>query len=81
MQQLKSEPTKAIPEALAQFSNLPNEVQLRLPIVKALLGISSASVWRLVAAKKLKTYKLTPRTTTFNCGELREFILAAKASA
>ena len=81
MQQLKSEPTQAIPEALAQFSNLPNEVQLRLPIVKALLGISSASVWRLVAAKKLKTYKLTPRTTTFNCGELREFILAAKASA
>jgi predicted DNA-binding transcriptional regulator AlpA len=81
MLQLKSEPTKAIPEALAQFSNLPNEVQLRLPIVKALLGISSASVWRLVAAKKLKTYKLTPRTTTFNCGELREFILAAKASA
>jgi predicted DNA-binding transcriptional regulator AlpA len=81
MLQLKSEPTKAIPEALAQFSNLPNEVQLRLPIVKALLGISSASVWRLVAAKKLKTYKLTPRTTTFNCGELREFILAAKAIA
>ena len=81
MQQVKLEPTKAIPEALAQFSNLPNEVQLRLPIVKALLGISSASVWRLVAAKKLKTYKLTPRTTTFNCGELREFILAAKASA
>lgn len=63
-----------IPMALSQFSNYPNEAQIRLPTVTALLGISSASVWRLVAAKKLKTYKLTPRTTTFNCGEVREFL-------
>ena len=62
----------------SQFSNYPNEAQLRLKTVKALLGVSSATVWRLVATKKLKTYKLTPRTTTFNCGEIREF-LAAKA--
>ena len=67
-----------IPTALSQFSNYPNEAQLRLPSVRALLGISSTSVWRLVAAKKLRTYKLTPRTTTFNCGEVREF-LASKA--
>ncbi len=70
----------SINPALSHFSQLPNEAQLRLPTVKALLGISSASVWRLVAAKKLRTYKLTPRTTTFNCGEVREF-LAAKAGA
>lgn len=67
-----------IPMAFSQFSNYPNEAQLRLPTVKALLGISSASVWRLVKAQKLRAYKLTPRTTTFNCGEIREF-LAAKA--
>ena len=75
---MSQQTTSIIPAALSQFSNYPNEAQLRLPTVKALLGISSASVWRLVAAKKLKTYKLTPRTTTFNCGEIREF-LAAKA--
>lgn len=69
-----------INEALAQsnFDNLPATSQVRLPVVRGLLGgISAATVWRLVKAKKLKTYKLTPRTTTFNVGELRT-LLATK---
>lgn len=70
-----------INEALAQsnFDNLPATSFVRLPVVRGLLGgISAATVWRLVKAQKLKTHKLTPRTTTFNCGEIREF-LASKA--
>ncbi|HYD90794.1 MAG TPA: hypothetical protein VEA37_04815 [Flavobacterium sp.] len=66
-----------IPEALASFDQLPDSSHIRLPIVKALLGVSSATVWRMVKAKQLKTHKLTPRTTTFNVGELRK-ALAAK---
>lgn len=64
--------------ALRDFSLLPPEAQVRLPIVKSLLSVSSATVWRMVKAGKLKTYKLTERTTTFNVGELRT-LLAAKA--
>lgn len=68
----------SIQPALRDFSLLPPEAQVRLPIVKSLLSVSSATVWRMVKAGKLKSYKLTERTTTFNVGELRT-LLAAKA--
>jgi predicted DNA-binding transcriptional regulator AlpA len=69
-----------INEALVQsnWDNLPDTSFVRLPVVRGLLGgISAATVWRLVKAQKLKTYKLTPRTTTFKVGELRT-LLATK---
>jgi predicted DNA-binding transcriptional regulator AlpA len=56
---------------LRDFDELPDGAHVRLPVVKVMLGISSATVWRMVKAKKLQTYKLTERTTTFNVGELR----------
>ncbi len=52
----------------------PNSAFVRLPVVKGLLGVSGSTVWRLVKAGKLKTHKLTPRTTTFNMGEVRAFM-------
>ena len=70
-----------INEALAQsnFDNLPAMSQVRLPVVRGLLGgVSAATIWRMVKVGTLKTHKLTPRTTTFNVGELRS-LLAAKA--
>lgn len=65
---------------LRDFDLSPNSQQVRLPVVKAILGVSSATVWRMVKAGKIKAYKLTERTTTFNVGELRT-LLAAKAGA
>lgn len=70
-------PTSINP-ALRDFHLLSDSVQVRLPIVTALLGVSGATVWRLVKSKKLSTSKLTERTTTFNVGELKKF-LATKA--
>ena len=64
--------------ALRDFDNLPNSQQVRLPVVKALLGVSGATVWRMVKSKQLKAHKITERTTTFNVGELRA-LLASKA--
>jgi len=72
--------SKPINPVLRDFDQLSDCVQVRLPVVKALLGVSSATVWRLVKQNKLSSYKLTERTTTFNVGELKKF-LAAKASA
>lgn len=56
---------------LRDFDLLPDSAQVRLPIVQTLLSVSKATVWRMVKANQLKTYKLTERTTTFNVGELR----------
>jgi len=60
--------------ALRDADQLPNSAQIRLPTVKGLLGVSGATVWRMVKAGKLKTYKLTERTTTFNMGEIRALL-------
>ncbi len=65
--------------AISNFDNLPATSFVRLPVVRGLLGgVSAATVWRMVRIGTLKTHKLTPRTTTFNVGELRG-LLSAKA--
>ena len=64
--------------ALSNFDTMPSSGFVRISVVKALLGVSASTVWRLVVAGVLRTYKLTPRTTSFNVGELRA-MLAAKA--
>lgn len=56
----------------AKFDEFPDSANVRLPIVMALWGISSATVWRNVKNGKIpKPRKLTSRTTVFNVGELR----------
>lgn len=60
--------------ALRDFDQLPNNAQVRLPVVKGILSVSGATVWRMVKQGKLKTYKFSERTTTFNVGELRAFM-------
>ena len=79
-QQLKPTLTQNIAPALRDFSQLPPDALVRLPAVKGLLGISGATVWQMVKAGQLKTYKITERTTTFQVRELRA-LLAAKAGA
>ena len=65
--------------ALSSFDNLPATSFVRLPVVRGLLGgVSAATIWRMVKAGTLRTHHLTPRTTTFNVGELRA-LLSAKA--
>ncbi|MDZ4212626.1 MAG: AlpA family phage regulatory protein [Methylotenera sp.] len=83
MQQLKSELTKAIPqkipEALADFDQIPNSAYIRLPIVMRLYCVSAATIWRGVKNGTIpKPCKLTERTTAWNVGLVRAD-LAAKA--
>ena len=83
MQQSATHPAfqaTTINSALQNFDLLPDSSQVRLPVVKQLLSVSGATVWRLVRAGHLKTYKLTERTTTWNVGELKQF-LASKVVA
>ena len=69
---------QTINSALFHADSMPNSAMIRLPVVKGLLGVSSATVWRMVKAGKLRTYKLTERTTTFNMGEVRALLNAQK---
>ena len=60
---------------LVNFEKLSDVNFVRLQTIQQLLGgISKATVYRMVKAGKLKTHKLTPRTTTFNVGEIRNFL-------
>ena len=79
MQQLKSELTQTIPEALAQFDILPDSAYIRLPVLKRLYGISAASCWRGVKNSTIpKPVKISARCTAWNVGQVRA-ALAAKA--
>ena len=58
--------------ALRDFDSLPDSAMVRLSTVTALYGCSKATIWRLVKNKRLNTYKLSERCTTFNVGELKK---------
>lgn len=71
--------SQSIPEALAQFEQLPNSSFIRLPVIKRLYGVSAATIWRGVKKGTIpKPSKLTERTTAWNVGLVRA-ALAAKA--
>ncbi len=64
---------------LQQFDLLPDIANVRLPIVMALWGVSSATVWRNIKNGNIpKPRKLTSRTTVFNVGELRAALTLKK---
>ena len=46
MNQLKNELTQHINPALANFDAMPSSAYIRLPVLKALYGVSSATIWR-----------------------------------
>lgn len=69
--QLKSELTKKIPDALAQFDNLPNSAYVRLPVVIGLYGVSAASIWRGCQRGTIPKPTKFSRCTAWNVGELR----------
>lgn len=71
---MQSQESNSINPTLRDFDQLPNSANVRLPIVKALLGFSSATVWRLSKRQELKAIKLSERCTAWNVGALRNFM-------
>ena len=63
---------------LANFDQLPDTAHIRPKPCAQLMGVSIATFWRLVSSGKLKTHKLTERTTTVKAGDLRAFMAAGK---
>jgi predicted DNA-binding transcriptional regulator AlpA len=72
--------SNSINPELRDFDQLPGSANVRLPTVAALYACSVSSVWRGVKANRIPApRKLSPRTTCWNVGELRN-ALATKAS-
>ena len=75
---MQADKSKAVPEALKNFDQLPDSASVRQPVVQSLYACSSASVWRGVKAGRIpKPRKLSPRITCWNVGELRAALAAA----
>lgn len=67
----------AIPDALKNFDSLPDSANVRLPVVAALRGCSTATVWRDVKRGLLPApRKLSERVTAWNVGQLRRCLAA-----
>ena len=67
----------AIPDALKNFDSLPDSANVRQPVVQALIGCSSATVWRMVKRGTLPApRKLSERVTAWNVGQLRRCLAA-----
>lgn len=59
--------------ALQYFDQLPNAAHVRQPVVEAILGCSSATVWRWVKFERIpKPIKLSVRISAWNVGQLRQ---------
>jgi len=78
MQQQK-EISNTLPQALSNFDQMPDSSYVRLPIVRALYGVSSATIWRNCAKGLMPApVKLSERCTAWNVGLIRAD-LASKA--
>lgn len=60
--------------SITNFDNLPDSALIRPKPSAQLLGVSIATLWRLIKRGHIKTQKLTERTTTIRAGDLRAFM-------
>lgn len=65
---------KVISPSLRDFDHLPDSALIRPKPCAQLLGVSIATLWRLIKQGHIKTQKLTERTTTIKAGDLRAFM-------
>lgn len=67
----KQNTESTIPNALQNFDLLPDSANVRQPVVEALFGCSSATVWRRVKDGRIPTPRKLERVTAWNVGQLR----------
>ncbi|MDX1915069.1 MAG: helix-turn-helix domain-containing protein [Methylophilus sp.] len=60
--------------SITNFDHLPDSAMIRPKPSAQLLGVSIATLWRLIRDKKIPVNRLTERTTTIKAGDLRAFM-------
>jgi predicted DNA-binding transcriptional regulator AlpA len=79
MTQLKKDLTQQISPALANFDAMPNSAYIRLPVIQALYGVSSSTIWRGCRNGTIpKPSKLSERCTAWNVGLVRAALAVKK---
>lgn len=72
MQQLNNDPTNKLTQALSSFDHMPNSSYVRLPVVRALYSVSTATIWRNCSKGLMPSpVKLSERCTAWNVGLIR----------
>jgi predicted DNA-binding transcriptional regulator AlpA len=69
---------KSLNESLRNFALLPDEALVRVPVVAALNGVSTPTVWRWVQLGRLPKPVRRGRTTAWRVGDLRTALKQAK---
>lgn len=68
----------SIPDALKNFSDLPDAANVRDKVVAGLYACSVPTVWRMAKDGRIpRPRKLSERVTAWNVGELRKALSAA----
>lgn len=69
-----------VPDALTNFSLLPDDAHVRLPVVCGLYACSPATAWRRTKAGTIPTpVKLSDRVTAWRVGDLRAALAQLRA--
>lgn len=72
---MSSKLTAASASALANFSNLPDEAIVRLPVVCPLVGVSRVTIWRRVRADEFPSpVRLSAGAVGWRVGDLRKYL-------
>ena len=75
-------PAASVAQAIEQFTHLPDDARVRVPVVAALLNQSVAATWRHARAGLIPAPSRTgPRATTWRVGDLREFLASFRKAA
>lgn len=76
----ESRPRGGVPCALQNFAALPNEANVDVKVVAALLGLSISSIWRRARNGTLPAaVKVGPNATRWRVGDLRSHLASLRA--
>lgn len=75
-----NKPHHLIPLAAAHFDVMPDNGYVRAPVVRALFGISNATMHRWILASRIPAPKKIGRTSLFQVGQLRACLEGVQSS-
>lgn len=67
---------RQISDAVIDFDKLPDSAHIRPKDCAKIVGFSLPTYWREVKKGRIKTHKLTERTTSTKAGDLRAYMSA-----
>jgi len=76
-----SEAPTAHGRVLQHFDHLSDSSLIRLPVLRAMLSVSSGTIWRMCRRGELKPVKVAERVTAWRVGDVRKYLARAQGEA